>query len=158
MNTLLDRLCDALDAELLRQETVLARIAGPGSGVRWLGEVSDDRLAELYRGSVVVQPSLHEGFDMPLAEALAAGAAVVVSDIPVHREVAGDAALYAPPEDARALSAAIGQVLAWGLEERRAQAARARRRALELGRCDPVAEHVAVYRALTEHRSGAVRP
>jgi alpha-1,3-rhamnosyl/mannosyltransferase len=65
--------------------------------LRWLGYVSPTELAALYRDAAVVAlPSLYEGFGMPAVEALAAGAPLVLSDLPVFREVAGDAALYAP--------------------------------------------------------------
>ena len=65
--------------------------------LRYLGYVSAPELAALYRGATVVAvPSLYEGFGLPAIEALAAGAPLVVSDLPVFHEVAGDAALYAP--------------------------------------------------------------
>ena len=48
---------------------------------------------------------------MPVLEALACGAAVVTSDIPVIREVAADAAWYADPEDATSIACQIGQAL-----------------------------------------------
>jgi len=60
-------------------------------------------LAALYRGAtLVLLPSDSEGFGLPALEALACGAPVLCSDLPVLREVAGDAALYAPPGDANA--------------------------------------------------------
>ena len=69
----------------------------------WLqhaGYVEDDALAALYRRALaVVCPSLYEGFGLPLIEALAAGTPVVASDIPVFREVAGEAAVFAPVND-----------------------------------------------------------
>ena len=61
----------------------------------------------LARAAVVIRPSRFEGFDLPLGEALAAGCPVVASDLPVHRELAGDAADYFPPGDAVALAAAL---------------------------------------------------
>lgn len=52
-------------------------------------------LAAVYRrASLVLQPSEAEGFGLPAAEALACGTPLLVSDIPVLREVAGDAAVY----------------------------------------------------------------
>jgi glycosyltransferase involved in cell wall biosynthesis len=56
-------------------------------------------LAALYREAwMVALPTFYEGFGLPAAEAMLAGAPLVASDLPVLREVAGDAALYAPPD------------------------------------------------------------
>lgn len=46
---------------------------------------------------VVVSPSIAETFGFPLVEAMAAGIPVIVADIPIHREICGDAALYFEP-------------------------------------------------------------
>ena len=51
----------------------------------------------LQSAEALVYPSLDEGFGFPPFEALAAGTVPIVSDIPVTRELLGDAALYAPP-------------------------------------------------------------
>lgn len=68
----------------------------------WLhhhGYVTPDHLLALYRhAAAAAVPSFYEGFGLPALEAMGAGAPVVLSDIPVLREVAGDAALYADPE------------------------------------------------------------
>lgn len=64
------------------------------------------RLAELY-----VTASLHEGFGVPLIEAMASGIPVIASNTTAHPEVVGDAGLLTPPEDASALAAQIVQVL-----------------------------------------------
>ena len=62
------------------------------------------RIAAVYRrAALVLQPSDAEGFGLPVAEAMACGAAVLASDLPVLREVGGDAALYRP----------VGDVAAW---------------------------------------------
>ena len=77
-------------------------------GLEVLGAVDDAELRSLYATTdVLVAPSLMEGFDLPVAEALAAGCAVVASDIPVHREVFGDDAVLVPAADAGALVAAL---------------------------------------------------
>lgn len=46
---------------------------------------------------VVVSPSIAETFGFPLVEAMAAGIPIVVADVPIHREICGDAALYFDP-------------------------------------------------------------
>ncbi|MBI2890661.1 MAG: glycosyltransferase family 4 protein [Nitrospirae bacterium] len=67
--------------------------------VRSLGPISDDDLAALFSGaSLVVHPALQEGFGLPVLEALACGAPIVASDLPVVREVAGEAAVLLPPD------------------------------------------------------------
>jgi glycosyltransferase involved in cell wall biosynthesis len=54
---------------------------------------------------------LAEGFGLPPLEAMAAGAPVVCSDIPVLREVCGDAALYFDPHNTRSLITQVGNVV-----------------------------------------------
>jgi glycosyltransferase involved in cell wall biosynthesis len=85
-----------------------ARRLSLGSHIRLPGFVPDDVLACLYGQAVaVVIPSLAEGFSLPPVEAAACGAPLVISDLPVHREVLGDAALYFPPKDRTALATAL---------------------------------------------------
>lgn len=80
--------------------------------VRRLRGIERDHLASLYRGaSAVLVPSTAEGFGLPLTEALSCGALVIASDLPVLREVAGDAALYLPVSDLSAWSQALEQTL-----------------------------------------------
>ena len=78
----------------------LARLP-EGGRMEHLGPVSAAELAELYAGAAVVAlPSLHEGFGLPLLEAMVAGVPVVASSIPAHREVAaGSALLVGDPRD-----------------------------------------------------------
>jgi glycosyltransferase involved in cell wall biosynthesis len=111
-------------------------------------------LAAVYRrASLVLQPSEAEGFGLPVAEALACGVPLLASDLPVLREVAGDAALYRP----------VGDVDAWTrcaldlLEERRADSPSMHaRRALGLERArlyswsNHVERLAAVYRGVLE--------
>ncbi len=78
----------------------------------WEGHVSDQTLLEAYRrASVLVLPSLYEGFGLPVAEAMACGTPVICSKASSLPEVAGDAAVTVPPGDLRALSDALVEVL-----------------------------------------------
>jgi len=78
-----------------------------------LGYVSTEELAALYRGAeLVALPSFYEGFGLPAVEALRAGAPLLASDLPVLREVAGDAALYAPPDRPDLWADRAGELLA----------------------------------------------
>lgn len=68
------------------------------NGVRLLGRVEDDLLPALYSGAAgFVYGSIYEGFGLPPLEALSCGCPVAVSDIPAHREVCAQSALYFDP-------------------------------------------------------------
>jgi glycosyltransferase involved in cell wall biosynthesis len=77
-----------------------------------LGYVDDTTLAELYRNAAVFAfPSRYEGFGLPVLEAMKYGTPVVTSNAASIPEAAGDAGLYVPVDDARALAAAILKVV-----------------------------------------------
>jgi glycosyltransferase involved in cell wall biosynthesis len=94
-----------------------------------LGHVYDAALAELYRRcAVFCYPSLGEGFGLPVLEAMAAGAAVLTSNLSSLPEVGGDAVEYVDPHDAASIAAGLKRLL--GDEARRAELGRmARERA-----------------------------
>ncbi|HVA19534.1 MAG TPA: glycosyltransferase family 1 protein, partial [Solirubrobacteraceae bacterium] len=77
-----------------------------------LGYVSDATLSELYRRcAVFCYPSLGEGFGLPVLEAMAAGAAVVTSNLSSLPEVGGDAVEYVDPHDTASIAAGLHRVL-----------------------------------------------
>jgi len=91
-------------ALLLPEHRVLIDELGIADAVVQPPHLSRTALAALYHGAeLVLVPSEREGFGLPVLEALAAGAAVVASDIPPFREVAGNAVSYCP----------IGEVEVW---------------------------------------------
>jgi glycosyltransferase involved in cell wall biosynthesis len=74
-----------------------AAALGVRTRLRLLDHVSQHDLMSWYRSAdVFVSLSRHESFGMTVLEGAAAGAAIVASDIPAHREVAG----YLPPDRA----------------------------------------------------------
>ena len=85
------------------------------ASIRWppetvlAGYVDDDDLRALYAGSAaVVFPSLAEGFGLPIVEAVASGATrLVLSELPVFRWIAGDAAGYIDPLSERSIESGL---------------------------------------------------
>jgi phosphatidylinositol alpha-mannosyltransferase len=92
-----------------------ARVAGDPR-IEWLGRISDEERARRLRGAdLFCAPSLGgESFGVVLLEAMAAGTAVVASDISGYAKVAraGRDALLVAPGDADELAAALRRVLA----------------------------------------------
>jgi phosphatidylinositol alpha-mannosyltransferase len=84
------------------------RASGP-DGVTFLGRVSDEeKLRRLGEATVLCAPNLGgESFGLVVAEGMAAGCAVVASDLTAFRAVAGDAALLVAPGNVPDLAAAI---------------------------------------------------
>jgi glycosyltransferase involved in cell wall biosynthesis len=109
-------------AQAARRAGVELRVAGAHGwgdvdvgrdGVRLLGYVPDDELADLYRGALcVAYPSFYEGFGIPVLEALACGAPVVTSVGTAMAEVANGAAVLVDPHDAEAIADGIERAIA----------------------------------------------
>lgn len=80
--------------------------------IRFLGRVSDKELVRLYnQATCFIFPSLYEGFGLPTIEAMKCGCPVLVSDIPVLREVCGNAAIYFNPSQVEDIRNSIKQFL-----------------------------------------------
>lgn len=78
----------------------------------FIGYVPDEELASLYKNAeLFVYPSLYEGFGIPPLEAMSMGCPVILSDIPVFREIFGNAACYVDPVEPVSISVGILKVL-----------------------------------------------
>ncbi len=97
------------DAEQIRRRI---REMGIESRTVLLGFVSDTELPGIVAGAtVLVFPSLFEGYGMPVAEAMAAGTPVVVSSASSIDEAAGAVALRFDPKDALGLADTVSRLL-----------------------------------------------
>lgn len=94
------------------EQTKLAEQLDIASAIVVLPQLERDVLAAIYRrAQLLLQPSEREGFGLPVVEALACGTPVVASDLPVLREVGGEAAVYCPVGDLPAWTASTAQLL-----------------------------------------------
>ncbi|MFQ5555150.1 MAG: glycosyltransferase family 4 protein [Acidimicrobiia bacterium] len=88
--------------------------------VRLLGYVEEQHLNALYlAASAALFPSKYEGFHLSPLDAARLGCPVIASDIPVHREVLGEAARYGDPLDPPSFAGALRDVLENPAETRR---------------------------------------
>lgn len=76
---------------------MLEHAAAKAANILWLRDASDGELLWLYRNSTAFLSASHaEGFNMPLVEAGMCGCRIICSDIPIHRDVAPQWAVFFP--------------------------------------------------------------
>lgn len=81
--------------------------------VQFVSGISNQQMVEYYASAtVVVCPSLYEGFGLPAGEAMACGVPVISSDGGALPEVVGDAGIVVPAGDSGALAQALRKLLA----------------------------------------------
>ncbi len=90
----------------IERENLQDVVLSPG----WIPD--KDLPAVLAAASLGVQPSLYEGFGLPILEHMASGQVVAASHVASHPEVGGDAAVYFDPESVAEMVEQIGRILA----------------------------------------------
>jgi alpha-1,3-rhamnosyl/mannosyltransferase len=104
-----------------------AAIAAAGDLVHVAGFVNDDDLPAIYAGAdAFVYASFHEGFGLPVLEAMAVGTPVVTSNVSSLPEVAGDAAITVDPHSVEAIQDGLARALEPGIAADLARRGRAR--------------------------------
>lgn len=91
-----------------RREAQLRALIPDRAKVVFHRGVSEEEYARLLdESTALVTASRDEGFGLPVIEAMAQGVPVAVSDIPIFREIAAEAAEYFDPEDPQSIAEAI---------------------------------------------------
>jgi glycosyltransferase involved in cell wall biosynthesis len=116
--------------------------------VKILSGLSDLEVRCAYKlCSLFVFPSAYEGFGIPILEAMAANRPMVLSDIPVFREITQDSGVYFPHDDVESMANAIENVLSSSSERARlVEYGNARVRAFSFHSLAAQVEHL--YRSL----------
>jgi glycosyltransferase involved in cell wall biosynthesis len=98
------------------REQTLAALRSSGlarDDVLFAERVATEDLVAYYAGAeCLVLPSLHDGFGLPVLEAMACGCPVVVSNVTALPEVVGDAGLLVDPTDPQAIGDAVAAAVA----------------------------------------------
>jgi len=117
-------------------------------GVDARGHVPAVQLPALYRrASALVFPSLHEGFGLPVLEAMASGCPVAASTAGSLPEVCGDAAVLFDPRDPESIANGIGRAV----DERDSLRPRGLARAAQFTWAAAARGHDAAYAELTDY-------
>src|ERR1035437_5649811 len=127
---------------LIRSENLQSRVFA-------VGKVSNEELNALYsQAEALVFPSLYEGFGWPVIEAQACGCPVIVSDIEVLKEIAGDSVCYIPLSDIPTAAVAIRAFLALPQTEKTAQVNKGFQNAATYSVSRMLDEYLKVYRSI----------
>jgi len=99
-------------AYLAEINKVAAELGISATRLRFLEYIPDDALPYLYNGAIAyLLPSLHEGFGVPIIEAMACGTPVITSDCSAMPEVAGGNALLVDPYSVDSIAAAMRETV-----------------------------------------------
>jgi glycosyltransferase involved in cell wall biosynthesis len=142
----------------VEQSAAVVETASRMPGVQLLGYVHDEQRQRLYRAaSMLVLPSLHEGFGLPALEAMTIGVPVIAARRGALPEVVGDAGILVDPLDEGGLANAIECVLA-DPNRRRAMAEAGVRRSRQFSWAISAERLLEAYRStLVRRRAQAAR-
>jgi glycosyltransferase involved in cell wall biosynthesis len=102
------------------------------SRVCWAGSLNENEMAWCYQNCrAFVMTSRAESFGFIAAEAMSHGCICISADNPCLPEIFGDAAIFYPPKDGKALADVIQAVLIWNNSQRKVMSERAKKRAAE---------------------------
>lgn len=125
-----------------------------GFAVELLGALPRADLAQrMGSAAIFVHPARYEPFGLAALEAASAGCALVLSDIPSHREIWGPAARYFPPGSTDGLRRALRQLIE-DAKLRSALAAMAEGRARRFHARDMARGYLRLYREIVPRRAG----
>jgi glycosyltransferase involved in cell wall biosynthesis len=152
--TLLDRIAPYLD----RPIQVAGPLAAPGGGqaalpnLHHLGLLNAGEMARVFaQAGIFVSPARYEPFGLTVLEAAQAGCALLLADIPSFREIWGEAADYAVPEDEAGFLHGLRRLAADpALRARRGTEAQAR--AARYSEAAMAEGMLALYRDMLPHR------
>jgi glycosyltransferase involved in cell wall biosynthesis len=98
--------------QTLNEYNEIAKEYGCEKRVQYLSNVTAEQLPSLYkRASLFVLPSFHEGFGLPIIEAMSQGCPVVTTGGGAHQESAADCAVFINPNSVESISEGMLQVL-----------------------------------------------
>lgn len=133
-----------------REQQMYIESHGIAAHLQYSGFVPRADLPRVYRkASVLLMPSLYEGFGLPVLEAMACGVPVVTSDRGSIPEVAGDAVLFIDPTDPENIAEGMEKVLT-DKNKRSALIAKGRLRAKDFTWERTARETVTVYQKIIE--------
>jgi glycosyltransferase involved in cell wall biosynthesis len=133
----------------------MIREAGLGENVRILGRHADIARVTASLDIAVSSSAFGEGFSNTLGEALCCGVPAVATDVGDSGVIVADAGLVVAPEDAPALAAAIGQLIALGADERRKLGALGRQRMIRDYAIAAIAQRYReLYQEIISHKCG----
>lgn len=118
--------------------------------VVFLGEVNDAQLRFLYQNALFyISPSLLEGFDLPVVEAMSQNCLCVISDIPVHREICKNGAIYFESTDSEGLALKLSEIYVNGISKYREEVSSAKSIASEFDWENMARETLRIYHEKT---------